>query len=358
MRKLEKPYSEHVGTPIASLRFLFDGKRINDEETPKSLEMVQDDVIHVFHQQTGGVLDQDAELKTETTVLIESLKLLMEKALNVKKIQSAGKGKKMINDIEQVIGDLQLEFDVIARNYDRLNPNMRRIFSSEVDQDFLTIKQAIMGCLLTNSSKTGNAKAQGYIDSLNDVVTKISDLKVKMAYAEGKSVYPENAIIAKSNSDKSQKKNKRKLDDLIAVVHKNTVQKMILQSDLRPFEMQPNHRKLYALTELEFNTIRSNIKAKHDNDALFSCFHDIEYDEMRSFFEPSWMTDDAVFRSIDFTLTRLKQKARIVVIRPSQITVLMNTEDEKKLKICFTIVIIMMVHLHYIHYNPMVIGHF
>jgi hypothetical protein len=37
-----------VGVPVTSLRFLFDGRRINDDETPKALEMEQDDVIEVF----------------------------------------------------------------------------------------------------------------------------------------------------------------------------------------------------------------------------------------------------------------------------------------------------------------------
>ena len=58
MGKLKKSYSERVGAPIASLRFLFDGKRINDEETPKSLEMEQDDVIEVYQEQTGGAADE------------------------------------------------------------------------------------------------------------------------------------------------------------------------------------------------------------------------------------------------------------------------------------------------------------
>ena len=54
MGKLKKSYSERVGAPIASLRFLFDDKRINDDETPKSLEIEQDDVIEVYQEQTGG----------------------------------------------------------------------------------------------------------------------------------------------------------------------------------------------------------------------------------------------------------------------------------------------------------------
>merc|ERR1712050_666772 len=59
MGKLKKSYSERVGAPITSLRFLFDGKRINDEETPKSLEMEQDDVIEVYQEQTGGAEDDE-----------------------------------------------------------------------------------------------------------------------------------------------------------------------------------------------------------------------------------------------------------------------------------------------------------
>jgi small ubiquitin-related modifier len=36
---------------------LFDGRRINDDETPKALEMEQDDVIEVYQEQTGGKED-------------------------------------------------------------------------------------------------------------------------------------------------------------------------------------------------------------------------------------------------------------------------------------------------------------
>merc|ERR1719508_4495 len=58
MGKLKKSYSERVGVPITSLRFLFDGRRINDDETPKALEMEQDDVFEVYQEQTGGGEDE------------------------------------------------------------------------------------------------------------------------------------------------------------------------------------------------------------------------------------------------------------------------------------------------------------
>jgi len=54
MGKLKKSYSERQGVPITTLRFLFDGKRINDDDTPKALEMENDDVIEVYQEQTGG----------------------------------------------------------------------------------------------------------------------------------------------------------------------------------------------------------------------------------------------------------------------------------------------------------------
>ncbi|CAF2375891.1 unnamed protein product [Rotaria sp. Silwood2] len=54
MGKLKKSYAERQGVAINSLRFLFDGKRINDDETPKVLEMEDNDTIDVYQEQVGG----------------------------------------------------------------------------------------------------------------------------------------------------------------------------------------------------------------------------------------------------------------------------------------------------------------
>ncbi|CAO4360484.1 unnamed protein product [Caenorhabditis nigoni] len=54
MAKLKKSYADRTGVSVSSLRFLFDGRRINDEDTPKSLEMEDDDVIEVYQEQLGG----------------------------------------------------------------------------------------------------------------------------------------------------------------------------------------------------------------------------------------------------------------------------------------------------------------
>ncbi|XP_071961762.1 small ubiquitin-related modifier-like [Antedon mediterranea] len=54
MKKLKESYCSRIGVPIPTLRFLFDGQRISDEQTAKDLEMEDDDVIEVYQQQTGG----------------------------------------------------------------------------------------------------------------------------------------------------------------------------------------------------------------------------------------------------------------------------------------------------------------
>jgi len=54
MGKLKKSYAERTGVNVNTLRFLFDGRRIDDEDTPKSLEMEEDDVIEVYQEQVGG----------------------------------------------------------------------------------------------------------------------------------------------------------------------------------------------------------------------------------------------------------------------------------------------------------------
>ena len=63
---LKKYYSVHLGVPASSLCFLFDGRRINDNETPKQLEMEQGDVIeavqkHLIHGQAQAITVQPGQ---------------------------------------------------------------------------------------------------------------------------------------------------------------------------------------------------------------------------------------------------------------------------------------------------------
>ena len=74
MGKLKSSYSSRVGVPVSQLRFLFDGRRINDDESPRTLEMEQDDVIEVYQEQTGGgvmyeTMDEAAEFTFELQVV-------------------------------------------------------------------------------------------------------------------------------------------------------------------------------------------------------------------------------------------------------------------------------------------------
>ncbi|CAB4009879.1 small ubiquitin-related modifier 1-like [Paramuricea clavata] len=54
LKKLKQAFCDRQGVALNSLRFLFDGQRINDDQTPKDLEMEDDDVIEVYQEQTGG----------------------------------------------------------------------------------------------------------------------------------------------------------------------------------------------------------------------------------------------------------------------------------------------------------------
>ncbi|KAL1240538.1 Small ubiquitin-related modifier [Trichinella spiralis] len=53
--KLMKAYSERTGIGLGSLRFVFDGSRLDDTKTPKELNMEDNDMIDVYQQQHGGI---------------------------------------------------------------------------------------------------------------------------------------------------------------------------------------------------------------------------------------------------------------------------------------------------------------
>ncbi|XP_071802865.1 small ubiquitin-related modifier-like [Asterias amurensis] len=54
MRKIKEKYCEKSTKPPSTVRFLFDGETVNDDTTPKELEMEPDDIIEVVTAQTGG----------------------------------------------------------------------------------------------------------------------------------------------------------------------------------------------------------------------------------------------------------------------------------------------------------------
>ncbi|KAF9467481.1 small ubiquitin-related modifier [Collybia nuda] len=48
LSKLQGAYANKVGKDVGSIRFLYDGTRINDEDTPLTLEMEDNDTIDVM----------------------------------------------------------------------------------------------------------------------------------------------------------------------------------------------------------------------------------------------------------------------------------------------------------------------
>ncbi len=54
LRKLIHAYCDRQKLSSATMRFVFDGDRIHDSDTPAKLEMEEGDTIEVFSHQTGG----------------------------------------------------------------------------------------------------------------------------------------------------------------------------------------------------------------------------------------------------------------------------------------------------------------
>jgi len=54
LSKLRGAYANKVGKDINSIRFLYEGNRINDDDTPGSLDMEENDTIDVMVEQVGG----------------------------------------------------------------------------------------------------------------------------------------------------------------------------------------------------------------------------------------------------------------------------------------------------------------
>ena len=53
-RKLMHAYCDRQKLTQSTIRFVFDGNRIKETDTPKSFDMEDNDAIEVFSQQSGG----------------------------------------------------------------------------------------------------------------------------------------------------------------------------------------------------------------------------------------------------------------------------------------------------------------
>jgi len=55
LSRLKRSYCSKLGFQVEELRFVFDGHRITDDDTPKKLGMINDDVIEIYQERTGGM---------------------------------------------------------------------------------------------------------------------------------------------------------------------------------------------------------------------------------------------------------------------------------------------------------------
>ncbi|KDN38043.1 ubiquitin-like protein [Tilletiaria anomala UBC 951] len=55
LSKLKKAYAERMGKPVSSVRFMFDGARVNDEDTADTLGLEDQDEIDAMIEQLGGM---------------------------------------------------------------------------------------------------------------------------------------------------------------------------------------------------------------------------------------------------------------------------------------------------------------
>jgi hypothetical protein len=58
LEKLMNAFCERQGKAISSVRFLFDGSRVQASDTPDTLEMADGDTLEVHQEQVGGAGDR------------------------------------------------------------------------------------------------------------------------------------------------------------------------------------------------------------------------------------------------------------------------------------------------------------
>ena len=71
MSKLMRAYEKRSGQAMGTVRFTFDGTRINDNDTSETLEMEEGDVIDSMTAQTGGT--KSPIIITDTDLIITML---------------------------------------------------------------------------------------------------------------------------------------------------------------------------------------------------------------------------------------------------------------------------------------------
>lgn len=61
LSKLQRAYADRMGKPLSTIRFLFDGQRINEDDTAETLEMEDGDEIDAMVEQLVSVRDPSCD---------------------------------------------------------------------------------------------------------------------------------------------------------------------------------------------------------------------------------------------------------------------------------------------------------
>ncbi|VDL37157.1 unnamed protein product [Hymenolepis diminuta] len=54
-KKLMTAYCQRLGLTLNNVRFTCDGEHINQDDTPESMDISDNDTVEVFQTQTGGI---------------------------------------------------------------------------------------------------------------------------------------------------------------------------------------------------------------------------------------------------------------------------------------------------------------
>lgn len=114
MRKIFDAYAQRLGVNARNLKFTLDGERLKDTDTPKMLELTDEDQIDVFLDQVGG---SDQEIKPEGSG-DSAITLRVREATGEETAFKVKKSTKMSKIIETFASRKGLSVNVLRFMYD------------------------------------------------------------------------------------------------------------------------------------------------------------------------------------------------------------------------------------------------
>jgi len=200
--KLKKSYSEKIGVPITSLRFLYDGRRTGDDETPKFLKMKQDDVIEVYEAQGGsqGYKNDIIKLRLKLEEKHKELETTVEE---LKKTN-----KNNLEEVEEELNKLKADKNILEMDNAKikaLNESKIKTIELQLEQKDKDLdKQQVQIEELTKKNMVcilEIGKSNTNISRLNENISEKQEELYKLK-ADKNMLEMENAKIKESNESK------------------------------------------------------------------------------------------------------------------------------------------------------------